>query len=141
MGVEVNYLAVLLAAVSSMVVESIWYAPKVFGNVWIKLTGRTMKQVEQEDSGPAKYLYVFIASLFTAYVLAHVTFLSNQFFDNDFLSASVSTAFWVWLGFTAARMFTHDIFENRRKKLTILNLAHELVTLLVMGLIIGLMGA
>ena len=32
MDVEVNYLAVLLAAASSMVVGSIWYAKPVFGN-------------------------------------------------------------------------------------------------------------
>jgi len=33
----------------------------------------------------------------------------------------------------------HDTFENRRKKLTVLNAAHELVTFLVMALIIGLL--
>jgi hypothetical protein len=73
-------------------------------------------------------------------VLAHVTFLSNNFFHNSYLQDALTTAFWVWLGFIALRFYTHDIFEGRRKKLTLLNSAHELVTFLVMALVIGLMG-
>ena len=37
MEVQVNYLAVVLAMLSSLVVGSIWYAQKVFGNTWAKL--------------------------------------------------------------------------------------------------------
>ncbi len=44
------------------------------------------------------------------------------------------------LGFTAARFITHDAFEERPAKLTVKNIGNELVTLLLMGLIIGLIG-
>jgi len=80
---------------------------------------------------------VFLASLVTAYIIAHVTFLANKFFGNSFMSDALQTAFWLWLGLTAARIYVHDTFEGRRKKLTLLNSAHELVTVLVMALIIG----
>ena len=40
-------------------------------------------------------------------------------------------------GFTAARFITHDAFEGRPTSLTVLNIAHELVTLVVMAIIIG----
>ncbi|HSX02405.1 MAG TPA: hypothetical protein VLI05_03785 [Candidatus Saccharimonadia bacterium] len=40
----------------------------------------------------------------------------------------------------AVRFITHDAFEGRPVKLTILNLSNELVTIMLMGLIIGLMG-
>jgi hypothetical protein len=92
------------------------------------------------SAGDALWIYgsVFVASLATAYVLAHVTFLANKFFNGDsFMSDALQTAFWLWLGFTAARLYVHDTFEMRRKKLTLLNAAHELVTVLVMALIIG----
>jgi hypothetical protein len=52
----------------------------------------------------------------------------------------VLTAVILWIGFTAARMITHDLFDRRPSSLTVLNLAHELVTVVVMGLIIGLFG-
>lgn len=140
MNVEVNYLAVFLAALSTMVVGSIWYAKPVFGNYWGKLAKVDLnRKVEAKEM-----LYMmggtFLASLVTAYVLAHVVFLSNQYFENSFFQDSVTTAFWVWLGFTATRIFIHDTFETRRKKLTLLSVSHELVTFLVMGAIIGALG-
>lgn len=140
MDVDVNYLAVFFAAVSSMVVGSIWYSPDVFGKQWMKMTGHKADPNFPKSKMAWMYGTVFVASLVTAYVLAHVTFLSNQFLGGDFLMSALSTAFWLWLGLTAARVYTHDTFEGRRKKLTLLTVSHELVTLLVMALIIGVMG-
>ena len=136
MEVEVNWLAVILAGLSTMIVGAIWYTPKVFGNKWIKLA-----KVDTKHAGnPAVAMGItLVVSLITAYVLAHVAFLSNRFFAHSFLVDSLSTAFWMWLGFTAARFITHDAFENRPRMLTLLNISHELVTFLVMGLIIGVM--
>jgi len=119
-----------------MVVGSIWYTPKVFGDKWEKWAKLDKKHM----ANPAVAISItLVVSLITAYVLAHVTFLANQFFGHSFLQDALSTAFWVWLGFTATRFITHDAFENRPRKLTILNITHELVTFMVMGLIIGLM--
>ena len=138
MDVDVNWLAVVLAALSTMVVGSIWYTPKVFGNTWAKLAKVDLKKAAEMGAGRAIFI-TLIVSLVTAYVLAHVTFLSNTFFGNSWLQDSLTTAFWVWLGFTASRFITHDAFENRPTKLTVINIAHELVTFMVMGLIIGLL--
>mgnify|MGYP003441697094 CR=1 FL=1 len=141
MDVEFNYLAVLLAAVSSMLVGSIWYMPQVFGKSWTRLS---KVKLDKNLSGKAMlkmYGGVFAASLFTAYVLAHVAFLSSQFFGSDLLQAALSTGFWLWLGFTATRIFVHDVFENRPFALTVLNSAHELATILVMAIVIGKMGS
>ena len=138
MDVHVNYLAVVLAMVSSMIIGSIWYARGVFGNTWIKLAKIDLKKDKGSVFKPIAV--TLVVSLITAYVLAHVTYVSNQFFHHSFFQDAVTTAFWLWLGLTAARFVTHDAFEGRPAKLTILNCAHELVTLLVMGLIIGVFG-
>lgn len=39
MEVQVNYLAVILAMVSSLVVGSVWYAKGVMGTKWAKMVG------------------------------------------------------------------------------------------------------
>jgi hypothetical protein len=138
MSVEVNWLAVVLATLSTMVVGSVWYMPQVFGNAWMRLAKIDEKELKKR-SPVVPILTTLVVSFISAYVLAHVAFLSNAFFGHSFLQDALSTAFWVWLGFTAARFITHDAFEGRRKKLTILNISHELVTFMVMGLIIGLL--
>ncbi len=138
MDVQVNYLAVVLAMVSSMIVGSIWYAQSVFGNTWSKLAKIDMSKNKGMVWQPIAVTVV--VSLITAYVLAHVAYLSNQFFHDSFLQDSLTTAFWLWLGFTGARIITHDAFESRPPMLTLMTISHELVTIMLMGLIIGLMG-
>lgn len=140
MDVQVNLWAVLLAALSSMVVGSIWYSKGVFGTVWGKLAKVDMSGTPKSSEMAWLLGTTFVASLITAYVLAHVTYLANRFFGNSFVSDALQTAFWLWLGLTAARVYVHDAFESRPTKLTVLTTGHELVTLLLMGLIIGLMG-
>lgn len=136
MEVQINIWAVVLAMVSSMVVGSIWYAKGVFGTTWMKLAN-----IDLDKANPIKpMITTLVVSLITAYVLAHVSYLSNQFFGHSFLQDAVTTAFWMWLGFTAARIITHDAFEGRPTKLTLITISNELVTLLVMGLVIGGMG-
>jgi hypothetical protein len=137
MDVEVNYLAVFLAAVSSMIVGSIWYAPKVFGNTWMKLAGLTEGQLKK--GGMMPMVWAFVLSLLTAYVLAHVTFLANHFYQHSFLQDALSTAFWVWLGFVVTRIMVHNLFELRPGKLNALALGNEFITIMLMALIIGLL--
>ena len=140
MNVEINYLAVLIAGLSSMLVGSIWYMPKVFGTVWAKLA-----KVNLNKKVPASQMIVLMtstlgASLVTAFILANVTFVTNYFLGNSYLQDALTTAFWLWLGLTALRVYVHDAFEGRPFKLTILTVGHELVTIMLMGLIIGLIG-
>lgn len=141
MDVVINYWAVLAAAAASMVVGAIWYSPSVFGDAWMKLAKVNPDSKTTTTQMTLMYIGTFIASLLTAYILAHVTFLSHHFFNNNFVQDALSTAFWLWLGFTAARVYVHDTFEGRRKKLTLLTISHELVTVFVMALIIGLLPA
>lgn len=143
MDVSVNYLAVLLAALAAMVVGSIWYSPPVFGKKWAKLAGVELDKDDPNFSGgrmALTYFGVFLGSLLAAYILAHVAFLSNNYFQNSFIQDALTTAFWLWLGIIVTRLYMHDTFEGRRKKLTMLNASHELVAFLIMALIIGAMG-
>jgi hypothetical protein len=122
-----------------MIVGSIWYTPKVFGTYW-------MKQAKVTPSGKASdavapILITLVVSFITAWVLAGAAFISWDFYGGSFLVNSVVTALLLWGGFTAARFITHDAFEGRPSGLTILNCAHELVTILLMALIIGLLPA
>lgn len=137
MEVQVNIWAVLLAMVSSMVIGSVWYAKGVFGARWAKLVKLDDKKMQ---AGAGKAIAVtIVVSTITAYVLAHMAFIANSFFGNSFLQDSLMTGFWLWLGFVAARFITHDAFEQRPSELTLMNIVHELITIEVMALIIGLM--
>lgn len=136
MEVDINVWAVLGAFVASMVVGSIWYSKPVFGRTWMKLVGLDDKKIQAGGFKP--FVKMVPAALLQAYVLAHVTFLSAYFFaDNTWMEAALSTAFWMWAGFQLSAFMTHDAFELRPTKLTIINAGNQLATLLAMGLVIG----
>ena len=135
---EINWLAVLLAAVSSMVVGAIWYAKPVFGRRWMRLNGLTDEQLKGTAVLPL--VITFVVSFFTAAVLAGSAAIAQHFYEGNFFVNCVLTAVILWIGFTASRMITHDLFARKSGSLTALNIAHELVTVIVMGIIIGLFG-
>mgnify|MGYP001234659119 CR=1 FL=1 len=44
---EMNFYAVLVAALTTLVVGSIWYSPVLFGNAWMKETGLTEEELKK----------------------------------------------------------------------------------------------
>jgi hypothetical protein len=132
---EINYLAVIAATLSSMIVGSVWYTPKVFGNYWMKAANITPSGNSKDAIRPI--LVTLVVSFVTAWVLAGAAYISWAFYDSGFFLNSVVTAIILWAGLTAARFITHDAFDGRPKGLTVLNVAHEFVTIVIMAVIIG----
>lgn len=139
MGIAVNYFAVIVAAFSTMAVGSIWYTPKVFGNIWMKLAKVDPNQKMSPLDITIQFGGAFLSSVITAFVLAYFAGSAYEAFGGNFLNHALLVGLLGWLGFTAVRIHVHDSFEGRRKKLTLLNISHEFVTIMVMALIIGLM--
>ncbi|MEW1976531.1 DUF1761 domain-containing protein [Microbacterium profundi] len=132
---EINYWAVLLAMISSMIVGSVWYTPKVFGTRWAKLANVDMTGSAKSAVWPI--VTTVIVSFVTAWVLAGASAIAWHFYEGSFFVAAVVTAILLWAGFTAARFITHDAFEGRPTALTTMNIAHELVTVVIMAVLIG----
>ncbi|BDV29438.1 DUF1761 domain-containing protein [Microbacterium terricola] len=133
---EINYWAVLLATLSSMVVGSIWYTPKVFGTRWAELAKVDMNRPAATAFWPI--VTTVLVSFITAWVLAGATSIAWHFYGGGgYFWGAIVTAVTLWAGFTAARFITHDAFEGRPTSLTVMNIAHELVTVVIMAVIIG----
>ncbi len=137
MDVDVNWIGVLLAAVSSFVIGGIWYAPGVFGEMWRKLIGMK-KETMKKGPHPSAWILTVLGAFLQAYVLAHVTYLSFTFFDNGWMETALLTSLYMWLGFQLSMILTHDSFEQRPHKLTLLTAGNQLATLLTMGFVLGL---
>jgi hypothetical protein len=140
MNIEVNFVAVLLAAIVSMVVGFLWYSPMLFGKPWAKLMGFTAESLKkaQKTMGPM-YALSFVAALVTAYVLSHVMTLSENTFHYARMATGVSTAFWVWLGFVAPVQLTDVIFGGKKWNLFFINSGYQLASLVVMGVALSLL--
>lgn len=65
---EFNFLAILVAALSSFVVGFIWYNPKVFGTIWMKEAGLTQEECEKGNMLKIFGL-TFVYSLMLAFIM------------------------------------------------------------------------
>ncbi|NKX51629.1 DUF1761 domain-containing protein, partial [Arthrobacter deserti] len=107
------------------------------GNYWMKMA----KVAPGSGRSAARPILLALAASFvSAWVLAGSAAIAQSFYGGSFLANSLVTALILWAGFTAVRFITHDAFEGRPAGLAVLNVAHELVMLLVMALVIGLFG-
>ena len=129
-----NYIALLVAAIASMILGMIWYSPGVFGNLWMKLSGMTTKQIQEGKkkgmTGPM--IIAFIASLVTAYVLARFGELIEAINFGD----AVNLAFWAWLGFIGTTTLSMVLWEGKPAKLWWLHNACSLLNLIIMSAIV-----
>lgn len=69
---EINFLALLGAALSTLVVGFVWYNPKVFGTIWMNETGMT-----EEKAKGANMVMIFgmaiVYAFFIAFILQVIT--------------------------------------------------------------------
>jgi hypothetical protein len=125
--VTVNYLAVLAAAVLSMVVGYIWYHRRVFGTAWMRHAGMTEAKA-RKDAGMAM-VSMFLVALVANYVLAH-------FIDYTYartFAAGMRTGLWAWLGFSGPVFFTIAAFERRPVQWFTISAGYQLCVLLLNG--------
>jgi hypothetical protein len=137
MELSLNGIAIGLATLSSMIVGTVWYLPKVFGDSWMAITG---KDPNNPTSKPLAYGGSFVASAITAIVLAIAVDVAAFAFGGSFLLVALATGGILWLGFTATRVLVHELFESRNLRVWAISVGYELVTLLAMAAIIGVFG-
>jgi len=137
--VPVNYFAVLVSAISSMVIGFLWYGP-IFGKIWASLQGWTSQMMDEQKAkgGMGKsYALMFIGSLLMSFVLSHAIVFASTYLKVAGVSAGLTAGFWNWLGFIAPVTLGSVLWEGKSWKLWILNNGYYLVTLLVMGTILA----
>lgn len=73
---EINFLALLVAAFSTLVVGFIWYNPKVFGTIWMKESGMTEEKIKGSNmlmTFVVSFIYAFLISFVLQYLTIHQT--------------------------------------------------------------------
>lgn len=131
MQVPVNYLAVLVAAIASYAIASVWYGV-IFRKLWMELTG-----VTDMKPAPMSMILPFIGSLVMSYVLTHSIAFGNSYTAMSGVSGGLMGGFFNWLGFIAPVTLMGVVYEKRKWKLWMLDNAFWLLSLLVMGAILS----
>lgn len=134
---EVNFLAVLVCGIVSMVIGFVWYGP-LFGKKWMEVTGSDKMSPEeckkmQKAAGPL-YAIQFLLTLFQAYILAG--YLAG-WKDISGLHQSLL----IWAAFIMPVVAGASMWNNDSKKIAwtrfLLQAGYQLILFVVFGLILS----
>lgn len=156
---ETNFLAILVAAVSALVVGFIWYNPKVFGTAWMKAANMTEEKMKGAHMGKIfglAFLFALMLAMALQFITIHQTgaigMIGGQVTDEtlpsfhafmeDYGNAYRTFKHGALHGFIAGIFIalpiigTNALFERKSAKYIFINAGYWIVTLCIMGAII-----
>ena len=152
---EINFLAIIAAAISALVVGFVWYNPKVFGNAWMQAADMSEEKIKGGNMAKIFGLVFFFAILLAfslQFLTIHQTgalgmiggdpataLPSYEAFMADY-GSSFRTFKHGALHGTIAGLFialpiigTNALFERKSAKYIFINSGYWIVTLAIMG--------
>lgn len=125
----INYLAILGAAIAGFAFGAAFYG--ILGKQWMAAAG-----LSEAKPKISNFVISFVCELVMAYLLAG---LIGHLGDVSVRAGMISAAF-IWVGFVITTMIVNHRYGGAKWSLTLIDGAHWLGVLLVMGLAIGLVG-
>jgi len=131
---DINWWAVLVAAIGRLAVGSIWFSPVAFVKPWQQLTGVTPESMQK---GLLRAIVIdLVLSLVMAFVLYHAVMYATNMAPNIWTGATIGLL--NWLGFVLATHLPLWAYENRPFKLIAIGTGSNLVSMVLMGALFGL---
>jgi hypothetical protein len=126
----INWLAVIVAGLSAFAVGGIWYSRPLFGNAWMTDSKLTEEEIKLGNKGKI-FGFTAIFSLLMAVNLA--MFLADAKTDVSW-GATAGFLAGIW---TFCAIAIHSLFELKGWRYIFINGGYSLVSLTLMGAIIG----
>ena len=138
---SINWLAVLVAAISAFVVGGVWYSPALFGKAWMADNRLSMEQIKQGNFGKI-YGWAFVFTLISAVNLGMFLAGTPEECTGN-CAVNIDAASGAMYGFLAGLwvfcfVALHGLFEHKPWRLIFINGGYSVVALTLMGAIIGL---
>jgi len=127
MEASINWLAVLVATISTFVLGAIWYGP-LFGKAWMAEHGFTEDDLKNANMGKI-YGTAFVLELI---MVVNLAFFLNGLSIKEGLLYSFATGF----GWVAMAMGVNYLFSRSTLKLWLIDSFYFVVSFLIMGVIL-----
>ena len=135
-----NYLGVLIAFVISFISGGIWFGPKTFYPVWMRLRGIQSGQLEHNQNKPALLFGGTIVGVLiqTLVVATVITSLQHAGTDIGILDGA-GIGLLLGLGIGSFASLSHRLFGGDGLKVWIIETANDVINLTIAGAIIAAM--
>jgi len=128
---NIHWVAILLAALSGFIIGGIWYSPLLFAKAWMVEAGVSEESAKNSNKGKIfgfAFLFLVVAAINLGFFLAspEINIIKGAFYG-------LLTGF----GWVAMAIGVNGMFEQKSWKYIAINAGYWVVTLTVMGAIIG----
>ena len=129
---EINWIAVIVAALASFLLGGLWYSPVLFGKAWQRETGLSDETLKQGNMAKIFGLS-FILALLAAWNFA------------NFLGPRPSLAFGAGVGASAGLLWVagsfgiNYLFERKSLKLFLINGGYHTIQFAIIGAVLALL--
>jgi uncharacterized membrane protein len=140
MGHAMNWTSVFAAAVASFIFGGIYYT--TLGKVWLAAQGKNMESCKAENAGKSKlamavpFVLSFVGALIMGVTLYGILTHSGLWS----LRAGIISGVFCWFGFILTTVVINNAYQGRKVMLSVIDCAHWLGVLIIIGGIVGWMG-
>ncbi len=128
---KVNIWSVILAAVSYLIIGSLWYSPLLFGKLWIKLTGFCDEDFKKHRPMWMIFVLSFLSAAMASFAISAILGPKSSALTGAIVGAAIAL---FWLNMSK---LPSVLFENQPDKLYLLHAGFDIVSFMVMGAIVG----
>lgn len=126
---------IVAAALASMLIGYVWFHPRVFGALWMRLINVTPEMAARAMRERQRSTVVaLVASMVIAYVMNYFGIAWGVYN----VVGGVELGFWCWIGFVAPTLLTQVTWEQRPFSLYIISALYWLASFIAMGVILTL---
>jgi hypothetical protein len=137
MEVPINWLAIVISMVASVVLGFLWYGP-LFGRKWMVLTGIAIPEQKPPASHMVRPIIIsLVGAFFMAYGLTHSLVFGDAYLNMSGAVSGLWGAFWNWLSFVVPVTLSTLAWEKPSWTLWMIHAGYWLVLLLIMGAVIA----
>jgi hypothetical protein len=129
-AISVSWLAVIVAAIVRFAIGAGWFTA-LFGVQYRRLMG------VPEGAQPDGFMQAMVVGFLTDLVMAYVLARFAGHYGAVTLMQGAIVGFMAWLGFVATIMVGSIFYERKPMELVAITGGYQLVTMVVMGAIIG----
>ncbi|HEU5183028.1 MAG TPA: DUF1761 domain-containing protein [Gemmatimonadaceae bacterium] len=131
---DVNWIAILVAAIAAFALGALWYSNAMFGRQWMAAHGHTPEKLAAMQSSMGKtYAFSFVTYLITAMVIALLIGLTG----GASLVGGIVIAVLAWLGFGFPIGLNGNLFSGKPASVFMIDAGYQLIYMIIMGAIIG----
>ena len=132
---NVNVVAVVVAAVLTLVLGACWYSPILFAKQWMQAQGYTPERLEQMKKKGMTRAYAVSGLCYL--VMAYVVALLASYTSSTTVAQGLWLGFLAWLGFAATIGLTANLFSEKPIAAWVVDAGYQLTYLLLMGALLS----